>query len=353
MKIEQILLSAVRGGASDIILKVGLLPHFRFNGRLIPLTGGDTITQPTMVGWLQQLYPNPVDLPKLQDLDFAFQSQAGHRFRVNVFKQRGELGMVVRVILGHIRTLEELQLPSVVRTICQEKRGLVLVTGATGSGKSTTLAAMIEKINHATSSHIITIEDPIEYIFRDHGSIIEQREVGLDTPSFAKAIRAAMRQNPDIIMVGELRDRASVKAALQAAETGHFVLSTLHTADAVDSLQRLLSYFPASGQPYVRRGLSLALKAVISQRLVTKADGVGMVPAVEVLVMNPSAKEAVLNGNTGAMRDIIREGHGAWGMQSFDQSLVALFTDRLISQDEALRHATSRGDMELALNGVS
>lgn len=353
MQIEQILSAAVRGGASDVVLKTGAVPRFRFNGQLVALAEGEVVRPELMSAWVQQLYARKIEDNQFLDLDFAFQSREGHRFRVNVFKQRGLVGMVLRVILGHIRTMEELQLPQVMVQLTRERRGLVLVTGATGSGKSTTLASMVEKINQESRSHIITIEDPIEYLFQDRNSVIEQREVGIDTPSFSKAIRSAMRQNPDVIMVGELRDKAAVKTALQAAETGHLVLSTLHTADAPESIQRILSFFDASAQDFMRQALSQTLRAVISQRLVTRLNGAGMVPAVEILIGNPTAREAVLTGDFHHLRDIIKEGQSAWGMQSFDQSLVWLTRNRLISREEALRHASSKGDIELELSGVS
>ncbi|MCX6125949.1 MAG: PilT/PilU family type 4a pilus ATPase [Proteobacteria bacterium] len=353
MHLEQILSAAIRGGASDIVLKTGAVPRFRFNGQLVPLANGEVIRPELMTAWVTQLYPQKQDASPFLDLDFAYQNRDGHRFRVNVFKQRGLLGIVLRVILGHIRTLEELQLPQIISKLTKEHRGLVLVTGATGSGKSTTLAAMIEKINTDSQSHIITIEDPIELLFQDKNSVVEQREVGVDTKSFSKAIRSALRQNPNVIMVGELRDRTTVMAAIQAAETGHLVLSTLHTADSIESINRILSFFASDSQAFVRQVLAQVLRAVISQRLVTRRKVGGMVPAVEILIGTHAVKEAILRGEIHTLRDLIREGQDAWGMQSFDQSLAGLCRNCLISADVALENATSRGNMELELSGVS
>jgi twitching motility protein PilT len=352
MRIEKILSAAIRGGASDIVLKTGIVPHFRFNGELKPLVNGEIVRPEMIRSWVDHLYSGTFDPNELKDLDFAFHSKDGHRFRVNVFKQRGAIGIVLRVILGHVRTMEELQLPAILKKFTTERRGLVLITGATGSGKSTTLASMIQKINVETRSHIITIEDPIEYLFKDQQSVIEQREVGLDTPSFPKAMRSALRQNPDVIMVGELRDRVTVRAAIKAAETGHMVFSTLHTSDAAETLQMLLSHFASENIDFLRQILAQVLCGVVSQRLVTRKDGNGMVPAVEILIGNPSVKEMILRGNFSQLRDIIKEGQSAWGMQSFDQSLARLYQGGLITREVALTNASSRGNMELELSGV-
>lgn len=354
MQLDQILTAAVRGGASDVILKTGVVPRFRFHGNLIPLANGQAIRPEVMTAWLRQVSPSrQIPEQEVLDLDFAYQSREGHRFRVNVFKQRGDAAMVLRVILGHVRTLEELQLPVSLMKIVQETRGLVLVTGATGSGKSTTLAAMIDRINRERAGHIVTIEDPIEYLFQDQNCVIEQREIGIDTVSFPVALRAAMRQNPDVIMVGELRDEVTVRTALQAAETGHLVLSTMHTADASESIQRILSLFDVHAQASIRLVLSQVLKAVVSQRLVTRRDRAGMIAAVEVLIANGQVREVIAKGEIQRMRDIIKDGRDAWGMQSFDQALVGLCQAGLISTEEALKHASSKGDMELQLSGVA
>lgn len=352
MQIDQILTAAVRGGASDVVLKTGSVPRFRFRSELVAPENGKIITPEFMMAWLQQILPQDKrDVRK--ERDFAYQSADGHRFRMNVFMQRGTFAIVARVVLGHVRTLEELQMPAVITTLTKERRGLVLVTGATGSGKSTTMAAMIDRINRDRAAHIITIEDPIEYLLKDELSIIEQREVGTDTESFGAALRAAMRQNPDVIMVGELRDRETIETALRAAETGHLVISTLHTADAVESLTRIAGMFRAEEVQNVRMSLASSLKAVISQRLVPRADGKGMVASVEILMGTSAVREQILEATdfTG-LRQLIRDGSEVYGMQSFDQSLASLVTSGSITKKDALELATSKSELELKLAGV-
>ncbi|MCX6119087.1 MAG: PilT/PilU family type 4a pilus ATPase [Proteobacteria bacterium] len=352
MQLEQLLNAAVRGGASDIILKTNAVPRFRFNGQLIPLAGGEVVSPELMQSWVQVLRPQIGNLTNVVDQDFAFQTKSGQRFRVNIFKQRGLIGIVMRVILNHVRSLEELQLPGILGDLVERDRGLILVTGATGSGKSTTLAAMIDRVNRKTSAHIITIEDPMEFSFEDQLSVIEQREVGLDTESFAKALRAAMRQNPDIIMVGELRDRETMQTALQAAETGHLVLATMHTADAAESIQRIMGFFDQFSAQQMRQVVAEVLVGIVSQRLVPRADKVGMLAAIEILIANETIKEAIRVGASGNLRSLIDNGGHAWGMQSFDQCLLNFFQQGLISREIALAHATSSGDLELKLQGI-
>lgn len=354
MHIDQILTAAIRGGASDVILKTGVVPRFRFNGSLVPLANGKPITKEQIRDWAMQVAaPRKVPDDLSLDMDLAYHTKDGHRFRVNIFKQRGQIGMVLRVILAHIRTLEELQLPKVLGKIVQEKRGLVLVTGATGSGKSTTQAALIDRINSERSGHIVTIEDPIEYLFQDKNCLIEQREVGIDTLSFPDALVAAMRQNPDVIMLGELRDQVTVRTALQAAETGHLVLATMHTSDAAESVNRILSLFDPHEQGGIRVVLSQVLRAVISQRLVPRRDGAGMIAAMEIMIGNATVRDMIAKGDVTRLRDVIEDGREAWEMQSFDQSLIALCKAGLISVSEALQNATSSSNMALSLRGVS
>ena len=258
MKLEQILKVAVRGGASDILLKTGQVPKFRHNGGLVPLQEGLPLTHEILVEWISFMMPKHIrdQFEVKGEVDYAYEATFGARFRVNCFKQRQQIGMVLRVINNNIRTVEELQLPLICNDIAGLKRGLVLVTGATGSGKTTTLAAIIQKINLERAAHIITIEDPIEYVYKEARSTINQREVGIDTESFGNALRGALRQNPDVILVGELRDQETTETALMAAETGHLVLSTLHTFDAVDSINRILSYFPPHQHKVIRSQLS-------------------------------------------------------------------------------------------------
>jgi twitching motility protein PilT len=355
MDLEKILRVAVRGGASDVILKTGSLPRFRFNGELVSLSDGVVITPPVMQQWIEKAMPPHLvkRLTAAGDADFSFQSQAGNRFRVNLFRQRQSYGMVLRVISNHIRTLEELQLPPVLKTLTEERRGLILVTGATGSGKTTTLAAMIQRINFERSAHIITIEDPIEFNFKDEKSTIQQREIGIDSESFQTALRGALRQNPDVILVGELRDRETTETALMAAETGHLVVSTLHTNDAVESLSRLMSYFPPHAHTSLRQMLAHTLRAVISQRLVPKADGRGQVAAIEVMIGNATVRDIIQKSeHFDALYSSIRGTGNTYGMQSLDQSLFELYQEGIISRETALAQATLKGDLELKMRGV-
>lgn len=354
MNLEKLLKVAVRGGASDIILKPGALPRFRFQGEIVNLSDGEVVSDQMMSEWIGAIIPAHLKpkLQQLQDLDFAYTSGMGNRFRVNLFRQKQGYALVMRVINNHIRTMEELQLPRVIHGFTEEKRGLILVTGATGSGKSTTLASIIEKINSSKSAHILTIEDPIEFVFKEKRSTINQREIGIDTDSFASALRSALRQNPDVILVGELRDRETTETALMAAETGHLVLSTLHTLDAVESITRLLSYFPPHQHLSLRIMLSQTLRAIVSQRLVGRADNKGMVPAIEILIANELVRETIHLGESfESLKDTIRSGRGNYGMQSFDQSLLALYKAGIITAEVALSNASKRKDLELAMQG--
>jgi len=256
------------------------------------------------------------------ELDMAYGVAGLGRFRVNLFQQRGNVGMVLRVIPTKIRTLEELLLPPVMERICQEARGIVLVTGTTGSGKSTTLAAMLDRINSNRSDHIITIEDPIEFLHRDKKGFVNQREVNVDTSSFGAALRAALRQDPDVILVGEMRDLETIQTALLAAETGHMVFSTLHTTDATETVHRIIAVFPPPEQKQIRLQLASTLKAIISQRLVRKSDGIGRAPAAEVLIVTDYIRDCIINPDkTRLIHDAIAAGVSQYGMQTFDQSL--------------------------------
>lgn len=356
MKIERILKVAVRGGASDIILKPNALPRFRFNGELLNLADGEVVSDEMMNHWLDVMVPERLKdrLSLLEDLDFSYTSQEGFRFRVNLFRQRQKFGLVLRVVQNHTKTLEELQLPQVMRSFAQEKRGLILVTGATGSGKSTTLAAIIEKINQTRAAHIVTIEDPVEFLFRERKATINQRELGIDTSSFSDALRSALRQNPDVIFVGELRDKETTETALMAAETGHLVLSTLHTMDAPESLTRLLGYFPPHQSKSLRLLLSQTLRYVVSQRLIPRSDKKGLVPAIEILAVNELVKDQIQKGeDLNILRDSIKNGRETYGMQSFDQSLLELVERGIIDEKTAKAYATNAKDLSLALAGVN
>ena len=352
--IEKLLKAAVSGGASDIILKVNAVPKFRKGVSLIPLADGLVVDQSLMHHWLNQLVPKSMHghLNDLNDLDFAYQTDLGYRFRVNVFRQQQNFAVVMRVIHNHIRTLEELQLPPVLAKLAAEPRGLILVTGATGSGKTTTLAAMIERINQNRPAHVITIEDPIEYTYTEKKATINQREVGIDINSFPAALRSALRQNPDVILVGELRDRETIETALMAAETGHVVYSTLHTKDASESITRIMSYFEAFKHTQIKLSLAQSLKAVISQRLIPRKDGKGMVPALEVMVTNERIRDLIQNGEISAILQSIRHNNDGKGMQSFDQSLLGLYTRGVISKEVAMESASNPQDFLLQIKGV-
>jgi twitching motility protein PilT len=288
------------------------------------------------------------------EVDLAYGVPGLGRFRVNIFQQRGTIGAVLRVIPFKIQTIAELMLPKVLEKIAAEQRGLVLVTGTTGSGKSTTLAAMIDHINATETCHIMTIEDPIEFLVRDKRSIVNQREVGVDTMSFGQALKSALRQDPDVILVGEMRDLETIETALTAAETGHLVMSTLHTLDATETINRIISAFPPYQQKQVRLQLGSVLKAVISQRLVPRADGKGRVPATEVLLNTTRVREMLEDKDrTKEIPEAIAQGHVSYGMQTFDQSLMSLLKGGVISYEEALRQATNPDDFALRVSGIA
>jgi twitching motility protein PilT len=276
------------------------------------------------------------------------------RFRCNAFQQRGTIGMIFRVIPIKVATIDELALPKVLKKIAAEERGMVLVTGTTGSGKSTTLAAMIDEINSTRTSHVMTIEDPIEYLHRDNRSIINQREIGVDTNSFTYALRSALRQDPDVILVGEMRDYETIETALLAAETGHLVFSTLHTMDATETINRIIAVFPPHQQKQIRIQLASVLKAVISQRLMPKIDGRGRVPAVEVLLSTAFIRECIMDKEkTHMIPGAIAHGTSQYGMQTFDQSIFSLYEQGLVSYEEALRWASNVDDFKLKVQGIS
>ena len=275
------------------------------------------------------------------------------RFRCNIFQQRGTVGMVCRVIPARIQPVRELLLPPVVERICEETRGLILVTGTTGSGKSTSLAAMIDYINANRAEHIMTVEDPVEFLHRDKKSIVNQRELEVDTRSFSSALRAALRQDPDVILVGEMRDFETVETALVAAETGHLVLSTLHTMDATETVNRVISVFPPHQQKQIRLQLAAVLKAVISQRLLPRADGLGRVPAVEILISTNYIRDCIENKDkTKYIHDAIKSGTSQYGMQTFDQSLYQLYKAGLITLEEAIRRSTNPNEFKLKIQGI-
>ncbi len=355
MHINDLLKMAIDHGASDLHLKVGSHPVIRVDGALLPMVENkrlmqeDTIAMAFSIMDAKQKEKFKTNL----DLDIAYSVPGLGRFRVNIFQQRGTVGIVARVIPIGIKTTRELMLPAILDKIAQEQRGLILCTGTTGSGKSTTLAAMIDQINSTRTEHIITVEDPIEFLHRDKKSIVNQREVGIDTRSFAAALRSALREDPDVILVGEMRDYETIETALMAAETGHLVFSTLHTLDATETITRIISVFPPHQQKQVRLQLAAVLKAVISLRLLPRSDGKGRVPATEVMITTATMRDCVENKEkTKLIRDFIEQGYSQYGMQTFDQSLFFLYKQGLITLEEALRRSTNPDDFKLKIAGV-
>jgi twitching motility protein PilT len=356
LELNEILKIAIKGGASDIHLKSGLPPMFRVDGALVPLKNAERL-MPDEIAKMAIAIMNPVQKERFDthhESDLAYGIPGLGRFRVNVFQQRGTVGCVFRVIPFGVKTIEQLHLPKVVEGIAMEQRGLILVTGTTGSGKSTTLAAMIDHINSNRTCHIVTIEDPIEFLIRDRRSIVNQREIGVDTDNFANALRASLRQDPDVILVGEMRDFETIETAITAAETGHLVMSTLHTLDATETINRIISVFPPYQQKQVRLQLGSILKAVISQRLVPRADGKGRVPALEVLVSTARVRECIADKDrTKEIHDAIAKGFTTYGMQTFDQSLMHLVKSNLVTYDEALKHVSNPDDFALRFRGIA
>jgi twitching motility protein PilT len=355
MNINDLLKIAVERKASDLHLKVGSHPVIRIDGELTGLDElkrlmqEDTIAMAFSIMNARQKQRFKEEL----ELDIAYSVPGLGRFRCNVFQQRGSVGLVLRVIPARVQSVRELMLPQVLDRICEERRGLILCTGTTGSGKSTTLAAMIDYINASRTEHIMTIEDPIEFIHRDKKSVVNQREIDVDTRSFAGALRSALRQDPDVILVGEMRDYETIETALLAAETGHLVFSTLHTLDATETINRIISVFPPHHQKQIRIQLSQVLKSVISLRLVPRADGIGRVPAAEVLISTAYIRECIENKEkTKFIREQISLGTSQYGMQTFDQSLYQLYKSGLITLDEALKRATNPDEFRLKIQGV-
>ena len=354
--LDKVLGAARQLGASDVHLKVGLPPIFRVKGDLRTVANVPPLTQEAIEEFgLGMMNPRQRDIfEKNWDVDLAYSTQDGYRYRVNVLQQRGSMGVVMRLIPPTVPPFERLNLPRKVLDLAEERRGLVLVTGITGSGKSTTLAAIVDYINSHKAVHIVTIEDPIEYAFKDRRSVINQREIGFDTTSFARALRASLRQDPDVILVGEMRDLETTEIALTAAETGHLVLSTLHTVDAVETINRIVSVFSPHQQGQARLQLSGVLRGVVSQRLVARADGMGMVPAVEIMINTARVRELIADPHrTREVHEAIMTGRDPYGMISFDQSLTELVKNRFVTYEEALANSTNADDFALIFRGVS
>jgi twitching motility protein PilT len=356
MELDAILNTGFEEGSSDVHLKVGRPPLLRTTGKLHPIEGASPLTAAAMEGFLAKLLDDyhRAQLNERLQADLSYAAPGCGRFRVNVFRQRGEISIALRLIPPQVRSIRDLNLPPVVEQVALEHRGLILVTGTTGSGKSTTLAAMIHHINELRDRHIITIEDPIEYTHEDKNCIINQREIGYDARTFPEALRGALRQDPDVILVGEMRDLETIETAILAAETGHLVMSTLHTLDARETITRAISAFPEHQRDQIRLILSSVIRGIISQRLVRRADGKGMVPAVEVLLSTALVRECIaLKERTHELTDAIARGHATYGMQTFDQSLMALYRGGLITYEEALAQATNPDDFALKVRGIA
>jgi twitching motility protein PilT len=335
---------------SDLHLKVPSQPLIRLHGELTPIEGSEHLMPADTERVLMEMLDDANKIAEFEaenEVDFSYSIEGLARFRVNAFRQRGSVSLVMRAIPVMIKSIEELDLPPVVRRLAEEERGIILLTGTTGSGKSTTLAAMIDHMNRSMKKHIVTIEDPIEFLHADRGSIINQREVGMDTASFKRALRRVLRQDPDVILVGEMRDEETVQTALSAAETGHLVLSTLHTVDAPEAINRIIDFFPPHQHQQARAMIAGTMKGIISQRLVKTKDGNGRVATCEIMVMTGRVHDMILDPKqTGMLREVIAEGE-YYGMQTFDQHLLRHLRTGVISYDEAVKVATSPHDFKL------
>jgi len=357
MNLEEILRLALQKGATDVHLKAGVMPVIRRHGVLRPID----VNSPVLTGEQIEFIATGImddkqraHFDENKELDLGYGISGLGRFRISIFKQRGTMRMVIRNIPYKVPTFQELCLPKVIEKVSQFERGLVLLTGVAGSGKSSTLAAIIDDINKRESKHILTIEDPIEYLIRDRKSLITQREIGIDTNSFARALRSGLRQDPDVILIGEMRDRETIEIAMLAAETGHLVLSTLHTLDATETINRILASFDSAAQSQIRLQLAATLKAVVSQRLARKKDGSGVIPAVEVMITSPRIRELIEDPDkTTEIQQAIEEGQAHYGMQSFDQSLMELLNADKISFEEALLHSARPEDFRIRVEGVT
>jgi twitching motility protein PilT len=355
MNIRNVLEKMIAARASDLHLKAGTAPVVRVDGILYTLDEPAPAAQELrdvcsqLLNDEQRLY-----FSTHNEIDFAFGVSGLARFRANIFMQRGTPALAMRHVPVEVPSLEDLMLPQVVRELAFSPRGLILVTGRTGSGKSTTLAAMVDAINKVTTRNVITVEDPIEFLHRDRMSFIHQREVGLDTRSFHDGLKYVLRQDPDIILVGEIRDLETMSTALMAADTGHLVLSTLHTTDVVQTLQRIISFYPPHQHTEIRMSISSNLRAVISQRLIARRDGAGRVPAVEIMMSTPTIREFILDpAKVPLIHSAVAEGGTQYGMQTFDQSVFTLLREGVITEEEALRNCNNPNELQLKLKGIS
>ncbi|MGB8656232.1 MAG: PilT/PilU family type 4a pilus ATPase [Candidatus Zixiibacteriota bacterium] len=353
--LKQMLQEMLSTKSSDLHLRIGVRPTLRSDGVLHPLTD-ELITSQDMEEIMNQILTDEQKERFLRrnELDLALSISKMGRFRINLYRQRGTAGVAIRAVNTVIPSFEELNLPAVLKKLADNRRGMIILTGTTGSGKSTTLASMIDHINSTRSENILTVEDPIEYIHRNRKSIIAQREVGGDTESFVTALRHALRQDPDVILVGEVRDLETMSIALTASDTGHLVLTTLHTLNAIETINRIISFFPPHQHQQIRLLLSATLKAIVCQRLLPRCDGPGRVPAVEVLVNAGLVKEYLVDPmKTPLIIELIESGSIQYGMQSFDQSIMDLYKQGMITYDEALAQATNADDFELRVKGIT
>jgi len=356
MTFDQLIVAASARGASDIHLRAGHVPLVRINGDLERWTAVAPVSAAHMEAIAARLLP-PVHQEKLQtklEVDVAWQAAGVGRCRASVFKQRGTIAVSMRLIPDEIPSLETLGLPPSVAKLAVEQRGLVLVTGVTGSGKSTTLASLVDLINRTRPVHVLTIEDPIEFVHRDVKAVITQREIGFDTPGYASGLRAALRQDPDVIMIGEMRDPETIETALVAAETGHLVFSTLHTLDAPETINRIVAVFPPHQQQQIRTQLARVLKAAVSQRLIPRADGAGRALAAEVLISTPYIRDCIEDHEkTNLIPDAIVAGVSEYGMQSFDQAILRLTKEEAITIEEAERWVTNIDEFRMRMRGIT
>lgn len=352
-KLDDLLQEMVERGASDLFLKAGQRPCIRLDGEMNLLEHPEmTMDDTHSLALLMMTDEQSEEFRRSPEMDLAWSVRGVGRFRVNIMRQRGSTALVFRYISNPNFSFEELNLPGVVQDLAEKRRGLVLVTGTTGSGKSTTLAAIINHINTTRRCHIVTVEDPIEFLHQDEYAILSQREIGFDTRSFGEALKHVLRQSPDVILIGEMRDLETISTAIAAAETGHLVLSTLHTMDAVQTIERIINYFPAYLHPQIRMELSLGLQGVICQRLLPLASGRGRIPAVEVMVSTPIIKKLLHEGKTLELPQHIEAGAHV-GMQTFNQALLALYRSKKIKLEDALIYATSPDEFRLAADGIA
>ena len=355
MTLKQMLVEMLNQKSSDLHIRVGIRPHIRVNGKLVQMA-----TEPVTIDLMEQIVSQILNEKQRErffrknEMDLALSVAKLGRFRINLFKQRGTTGVAIRAVNTTVPSFTDLHLPDSLQKLAKERRGLVIITGTTGSGKSTTLASMIEDMNANRADNILTVEDPIEYIYRDKKSIISQREVGGDTDTFASALRHAFRQDPDTILIGEVRDLETMSIALTAADTGHLVLTTLHTMNVIETITRIVSFFPPHQHDQIRLLLAGTLKAIVCQRLVPRSDQPGRVPAVEIMFNSGAIKECILDPQKAAdIYDLMESGGVQYGMQTFDQSIMSLYKQSLISFEDAIANASNPDDFDLRLRGIT